>query len=88
MFSSSLSLPIGMKVSQSFPFQRERPTIRKMVNDAANGIALAAIDRATRTRKCKLLIAGGSHGMILIDSVRKKILSTYLRKLRSMNVLD
>jgi fermentation-respiration switch protein FrsA (DUF1100 family) len=43
---------------------------------------------AARTRKYKLLIPGGSHGMILLDSVRNKILSMYLRELHKNNLLD
>lgn len=38
--------------------------------------------------KFKLLIPGGDHDMILLDSVRKRILSLYVRELRSLKLLD
>ena len=44
--------------------------------------------RVAEKPKYKLLIRGGDYGMILIDSVRKKILSTYLRWLRAANILS
>ena len=43
---------------------------------------------AARTRKYRLLIEGGDHGMILDDSVRKQILSYYLRGLEKNKLLS
>jgi fermentation-respiration switch protein FrsA (DUF1100 family) len=44
--------------------------------------------KSARTRKYKLLIPEGDHGMILQDAVRNKILTMYLHKLRKLNLLD
>jgi pimeloyl-ACP methyl ester carboxylesterase len=47
-----------------------------------------AMFAAARTKKSKLLIEGGSHGMILDEPVRKKILSTYLGGLERGHLLE
>ena len=47
-----------------------------------------AMYAAAKTKKYKLLIKGGDHGMILEDSVREKILSLYLHELKKNSLLD
>ena len=47
-----------------------------------------AMYTSAKTKKYKLLINGGDHGMILEDLVREKILSLYLRELKKNSLLD
>jgi fermentation-respiration switch protein FrsA (DUF1100 family) len=44
--------------------------------------------KAAKTRKYKLLIRAGDHGMILLDSIRKRILSKYLHELHENDLID
>jgi pimeloyl-ACP methyl ester carboxylesterase len=43
---------------------------------------------AAKTQKYKMLVPGGDHGMILLDPIRKKILSMYLDDLKAANLLE
>jgi fermentation-respiration switch protein FrsA (DUF1100 family) len=47
-----------------------------------------AMYAATRTKKFKLLVEGGDHGMILDASIRRRILGVYFRELKKSRLLE